>query len=130
MAEHRIELVEALELVPNVSDRGPEGLCDRLDILVRLGQEFVERRIQQSHRDGQSVHRTEDPLEIVSLHRQQLGERCLPGPGVGGQDHLANGQDPIRLEEHVLRTAETDALGPEAPERPRHPGVYRRWCGP
>ena len=115
MAQHRIELVQALELVANVADRAPEGRGDGLDVFVRMRQELVERRIEQPHRDGQPVHRAEDPLEVPALHRQQLRERDLARRRIRREDHLAHGQDPPRLEEHVLRPAEADALGAEAP---------------
>src|SRR3546814_10480094 len=48
---------------------------------------------------------------------QQLGERRAPPLLVGGQDHLAHGDDALALEEHMLGAAQPDALGPELARR-------------
>ncbi len=69
MAEHRVELVERLEGMSNVTGRGSEGLGHRVNIFIGLGQELVERWIEQANRHGQPVHRAEDALEIAPLHR-------------------------------------------------------------
>ena len=78
-----------------------------------LRQELVQGWIQQADVHGQAVHGGEDALEILALHGQQLGQGVLPAFGVGGEDHLAHGEDAIPLEEHVLGAAEADALSPE-----------------
>ena len=42
-----------------------------------VGQELVQRRVDQPDRHRQPVHRLEDAREVLALHRQQLGERLL-----------------------------------------------------
>ena len=56
--------------------------------LGEVGQELVQRRVDQPDRDRQPVHRLEDLDEVVALQRQQRGERGLlrrprPRPGSG-----------------------------------------------
>ena len=42
-----------------------------------VGQELVQRRVDQPDRHRQPVHRLEDLDEVLALQRQQLGERRL-----------------------------------------------------
>ena len=84
-----------------------------------LGQEFVERRVEQADRHRQAAHDLEDLDEVGALHRQQPVERRLPlGVGVG-EDHLAHHDDALGLEEHVLGAAEADAVDAEFARHPR-----------
>ena len=73
-------------LVPLLAPRraAPLRFLDRLapslrpDDLSERGQELVQRRVEQAHRDRQAVHRLEDLLEIGPLDRAQLEQRrCL-----------------------------------------------------
>ena len=51
-----------------------------LDLLldvVELGQELVQRRVEQPDRHRQAVHRFEDRFEVALLERQQGLERGL-----------------------------------------------------
>ncbi len=59
---------------------GP-GHLDQL--LLEVGQELVERRVDQPDDDGQPVHRLEDALEVALLEDLELGHR-----GVEGRDRL------------------------------------------
>ena len=64
MAEHRVELVEfpgpALEVFDAKACRfGKFG-----ELGIGVGQEFVQRRIEQADRDGQARHDLEDRLEV------------------------------------------------------------------
>ena len=59
---------------------GAERRRDLADLLVAVGQELVERRVEQPDRDRQPVHRAEDPDEVAALHRQELRERALARP--------------------------------------------------
>ena len=73
----------------------------------------MERRIEQADRDGQSVHRLEDLLEVDLLHPAEFGERRLFfGLGLG-EDHLAHDRQAVGGQEHVLGAAQPDALGAE-----------------
>ena len=88
-----------------------------------MRQELVERRVEEADGDGEPAHDGEQLDEVGPLVGQELGERRAPPGLVLGEDHLAHGDDAVALEEHVLRAAEADALGPEGARRA---GVERR----
>ncbi len=73
----------------------------------------MQRRVEQPHRDRQAVHRFEDLDEVGLLHDAQLLERCRFVLVRPGQDHPANDRQAVLAEEHVLGTAQADALGTE-----------------
>ena len=134
MAEHRVRLAQRIDLrelgiqrrlARRVDAERVEAgaLLEHLAVLLRVGQELVQRRIQQAHGDGQPVHRAEDPDEILALEGQELVERDLLRERIGRHDHVAHDGNPLGGEEHVLGPHEADALGAEAPG-PR--GVFRR----
>ena len=91
------------------------SLASACDLGRLLGQELVERRVEQPDGDREPLHGAEDGLEVGALHRQQLGQRALPAGRVLRDDHLAHGSQPLALEEHVLGAAEADAFGAEVP---------------
>ncbi len=78
-----------------------------------VGNELVERGIQQTDVDVHAVHGLEDSVEVLLLVRQQLGKSLLAALYAVGQNHLAHGDDLLVLEEHMLRTCQTDTLGTE-----------------
>ena len=104
----------------------PGGLGHRdLDRqLGEVGQELVQRWVEQAHRDGQPVHGLEDLDEVGPLQRQQLVEDDLPVLGALGQDQPLD-ELAARPEEHVLGAAQADALGAE----PAGAGGIRRVVG-
>jgi hypothetical protein len=117
-AEHRVLLVHALHrrqqlalsllaLPTGVGD----GQLDRQ--LGQVGQELVERRVDQPDRHRQAVHRLEDLEEVFALQGQQLGERVLLAGFVVRDDEVLH-ELPALAEEHVLGAAQADALGAEA----------------
>ena len=117
-AEHRVLLAHAL-------DRAQQRLL-RLQLLLRrllhthgrhfdqllvvVGQEFVQRRVDQPDDDRQTVHLLEDADEIRALERQQLAQPLAALFLVRGQDHLLHERQPLLLHEHVLGAAEADPL--------------------
>ena len=122
-AQHGVDLMQfrgpALQLVHG----GPDDGRDLPDFVLGMGQELVQRRIEQPDRDRQPAHDREQIDEVGALHRQELLQRRAPARFVVGQDHLAHGDDAVALEKHMLGAAEADALGPEGPRRA---GVARR----
>jgi len=112
-AEHGVELVELVHAVHDLLD-GDADLAGEVELLLlRLREELVERRIQETDRGGEAVERLEDPEEVAALVGQELGEGGLAAAGVAGEDHLAHGVDAVALEEHVLGAREADAGGAE-----------------
>ncbi len=62
---------------------------------------------------GQTVHGGEDLLEVLPLDLEQLGEGRLLVLGLAGEDHAAHDREAVLGQEHVLGTAQADALGAE-----------------
>ena len=92
--------------------------------LGEVGQELVQRRVEQAHGDRQPVHGLEDLDEVGPLQRQQLVEDDLPLLGALGQDQPLDELAAL-AEEHVLGAAQADALGAE----PAGAGGIRRVVG-
>ena len=82
------------------------------DSSVQVGQELVQRRVDQPDRDRQAVHRLEDADEVLALQRLQRVERRLPLLVALGEDQLLDELAPV-AEEHVLGAAQADALRAE-----------------
>ena len=71
----------------------------------------MQRWIEQANARWQTIEGSEDPLEVLLLVRQKLGQ-CRFASVLGlGQNHLPNGDDPIPFEEHVLGAAKSNPLG-------------------
>ena len=125
VAEHGVGFPQVLQF-PLVTLHGHPGLRGELrNSLVIVGQKLVQRRVERSYGDGIAVHDLEYPDEVASLDRQQPGQRLPPAGLVVGQDHLADRVDPVFFEEHVLRPAKADALGPEGTRGSRLIGLVR-----
>ena len=116
MAQHRVELVQALGLPLQALERTPDLLRKSVKLVIRVRNELVKRRIEQADRDRQALHLAEEAFEVALLHRQDLGQSAFAAVLRVGEDHLANRVDAIGLEEHVLGTAKPDALGAELRE--------------
>ena len=78
-----------------------------------VGEEFVQRRVEQPNRHRARVHGVEQALEVVGLGDFEFGERRRLGLGVGGEDEAAHDRQPVVGQEHVLRPAQADPPGPE-----------------
>ena len=85
-------------------------LCEQLDVLFLSGNELVERGIQEADGYRQTLHSLIELLKVALLHGQQLIESGFSLLNGVGADHLADGSDSVIVEEHVLGTAQTDAL--------------------
>jgi hypothetical protein len=121
MAEHRVELVKLFDtseqrpLLVELLSRLAEGFQPR-DVdhqLFALRQEFVERRIDGADRDRLAVHALEDAVEVLTLQRQQLRQRPSAVGFTCRENHALHDRDAPFAEEHVLGSAQPDALGAE-----------------
>ena len=104
--------------------------CDLEQQVGQVGQELVQRRVEQPDRDRQPLHRLKNALEVVLLQRQQLVERDLALLAGRGHDHLLHDRQPVLAEEHVLGAAQADALGAELAGLGRVLRACRRWPAP
>ena len=114
--QHGVVFAERLDPAHHVRQRQVERFRQLAHPLAVVGQELVQRRVEQADGDGIAVHDPEQVGEIRPLHRQQPVQRHAPVLGAVGEDHLAHRRQAVLLEEHVLGAAEADAL------RPEHPG--------
>ncbi len=105
MAKHRVDFVQALSSLAQLLDVDVHGGGNFGDFLLRLRQEFVQRRIKQANCDRQTIHDFKQFDEIGPLHRQQLVEGSTAAFLVIGQDHFAHGDDAFAFEEHMLGAA-------------------------
>ncbi len=74
-AEHRIELRQLARTVGQTPRIGVHGARHFLDLGMGVRQELVQRRIEQTDRDGQALHDLEQLDEVGALHRQQFCQR-------------------------------------------------------
>ena len=118
-AEHGVLLLQApdggqqalgllVHLARGPGHRGPHGQ------LGEVGQELVQRWVDQAHGDGQPVHLLEDGVEIGSLQGQEGVEGGLALLVGLGQDQLLDQLAPL-AQEHVLGAGQADTLGPVQP---------------
>ena len=78
----------------------------------------MQRRVKEADRHRIAFHRLIQLLEIALLQRQDLRERFLSLLCRVGADHLSERIDPVPFKEHVLRTAQPDALRAELARLP------------
>ena len=134
--QHGVLLVHRLDGLQQqlvLGARSVARLGDLDELLFEVGQELMQRRVDEAHHHGQSVHGLEDALEVTLLEDLQLGHGLVEGrdrgglvgvellargslgPGThgdrGDEDGVTHDLQPLAFAEHVLGAAETDALG-------------------
>ena len=87
-----------------------------------MGNELVERRVEQADVDVAAVHSLEDAVEVGLLIGEELGKCLLATLYCVSQNHLTHSHNLLVVEEHVLGTCQTDTLGTELTS---HLGVVR-----
>ncbi len=85
----------------------------------------MQRRVEQTHRHRQPVHRLEQLDEVALLQRQQGGQGQLAILVVVRQDQVLDLLAALLAEEHVLGAAQPDALAAVAAGAVRVVGVVR-----
>ena len=110
VTHHGVELVQAGDHVLQLFHGDVQLAGDLYDVLFLGGQELVERGIQETDGNRTAFHDLVQSLEVTLLIGQDLGQSSLTGLNVLGNDHLAHSLDTLALEEHVLGTAQADAL--------------------
>ena len=116
-SEHGVRLVQSVDR----SEQAYVGLLDGAALLGQrdphhqicaVGQELVERRVEQPDRRGQPVHDRQQLDEVSALQWEQGVESSLLRLVGVSEDHPFD-EDTAVAEEHVLGTAQPDPLGPE-----------------
>ena len=113
MAKHGIELVKRVDPAAQEGRLQIHRPCHLGNLLLRLRQEFVERRVEQADRHRQAMHDREELREVRSLHRQESIKGLATARFILGKDHLAHHLDAVALEEHMFGPAQTDSLRAE-----------------
>ena len=113
VTHHGVELVQGGDDALQVLHGDVHFLGQSLDVVGLGGQELMERRIQQADGHRATLHGLVDGLEVTLLHGLELLERLLALLQGLGNDHLADGGDAVGIKEHVLGTAQANALGAE-----------------
>jgi len=109
-AEHGVELVEFVHAGHDLLDGDADLLGEVELLLLAVGEELVERRVEEADGGGEAVEGFEDAKEVLALVGQELGEGSFAG-GLGlGENHLAHGVDAVAFEEHVFGAGEADAF--------------------
>ena len=111
VTHHGVELVQGSNDILDLLS----GLALRLgqlgDLFLGVGDELVERGVQEPDGHGVGLHGLIQRLEVGLLHGQDLCQSGFPLLDGVGADHFPEGGDTAFLEEHVLGTAQADALG-------------------
>ena len=115
-AEHGIHLAERFGSLDDGGGRRAEGFRvsggEGSDFLAGRGKKLVQGRIEQPYRHRRALRREKDPLEVLSLVREHGLERLSARVFVRREDHASNRARSLRrLEPHVFRARQTDALG-------------------
>ena len=133
--KHRVLLVHRLdgrEQLLVLLGGGVTCLGHLDQLVLEVGQELVERRVDEPDDDRQPVHGRQDALEVALLEDLELGHGGIEGRdrlrlvggerlagseldlGPGGlvrdEDGAPDDLQPLALAEHVLGAAEPDAL--------------------
>ena len=114
VTHHRVELVEAGDDCLNLLDSLAGGLSQQLDVSFFGRNELMQRRIEETDVNRLAFHGLVELLKVALLHRLELSKGSFSAFDGVSADHLADSCDSVRIEEHVLGTAEADAFCAEA----------------
>jgi hypothetical protein len=81
--------------------------------VFKRGQKLVQRGIEQPDRNWQTLHRRENSKKILALKGQEPRKRLGAIARLRCENHFVDDRQARGLHEHVLGTAETDALRAE-----------------
>ena len=116
VTHHRVLLVERLAALLDLLDAHAQFTGDLRLLLLRLGDELVERRIEQAEDHRLAVHDAQRALDRSLDVRLEVGQGGLALLVGIAEDHLAQlGQRRLGIlaVEHVLDTEQADALRSE-----------------
>ena len=85
-----------------------QATIDAVDLLVQLkaiGQELVQRRVEQANGHDEPCHLDEQPLEVALLEWEQLIQGGSASGVTLGHDHRPHQRLAIDGHEHVLSSA-------------------------
>src|SRR3546814_6811292 len=113
MSKHGIKLMQFSGAAFQRFHADAGSLSHFSELCLSMRQKCVERRVEQPDCDRKAGHHAENPREIAALLRKQLCQRLPSALFRIGQDHLTDGRDSRRVEEHMFGAAKAHALGPK-----------------
>ena len=113
VTHHRVELVQVGDDLLDLCDRLALRLGERLDVRLLGRDELMQRRVEEADGDGVAAQRFKQTFKVCLLHRLDLGESRFALFDRLRADHFAEGVDAAFAKEHVLGTAQADALRAE-----------------
>ena len=111
VAHHGVELMQADNNVVQLLSGHTHIGSQSSDVLCLGGQELMQRRVQITDGHRTVAHDAVHGSEVGLLERLNLGQSSLALLNGTGADHLADSLNAVLSEEHMLGTAQTDALG-------------------
>ena len=114
MSHHGVELVQSGDHLFNIFHGFALCFCQLFNIGFRRGDKLMERRVKETDRDRMSAQRFKESLKISLLHGLNLIQCSFTFLCGLRADHLTERADAVRLKEHMLRPAKTDALRAES----------------
>lgn len=113
MHHHRVDLMQLYNGLFQSSGSGLQLCSQSFQVLALLGQELMQRRVDETDGHRLALHGLEYLDEVLTLHHMHLIHSLL-ALGLGlGEDHFPDSLDLLLIEEHVLGTHQTDALRTE-----------------
>ena len=110
VTHHRVELVQVCDDLFDLCDRLALSLCESLDVRLFGGNKLMQRRIEEADGDRMAAESFVQFFKVALLHGLDLGESGFALFHGVRADHFAECRDTGGIEEHMLRTAEADAL--------------------
>ena len=110
MSHHRVSLDKAIDDAFDLGDCLALCLGQLLDVFLFCRDKLMKRWIQQTDRHRACSHHFVQLLKVTLLEFADLLERFLALLKCIGADHFTECVDTVALKEHVLGTAQADAL--------------------
>ena len=110
VAHHRVKLVQAGNDFFQLCHGQAQFFRNLFDVLFLGGQELMQGRVDEADNDRQFFHDIIDALEVALLIGQQLCQCLAAGFGGFCHNHFTHCFDAVALKEHVLGTAQANAL--------------------
>ena len=130
MAKHGVGLLQLCSTSSHAIQRYTCSFGHQCHFCLRVGDEFMQRWIQQTDRHWIAIHDSEQFRDVLPLHDQQLVQGLSSISLISGQDHLPHGYNSLSFEEHVLSADKANALGTEFLGLSSISRGSRHWLGP
>ena len=112
MAQHGVGLVQLFAAVFDLLWIKARDLAQFFNAGIVFRRKLMQRRIDQTDRNGITVHSLKDAVEVICLERQKFRERHFTGIQRFSHDHFLDRQTAfLGIEKHMFRAAQPNAFG-------------------